>query len=78
MTERPVGQTHINKSANEDGSRNVSFYSPDKGWSPAGRLMAPITNHVAEQPKSLAYKLTEARTRVDFVVDSEGNARDVR
>jgi hypothetical protein len=42
--------THINPDANPDGSRNVSFLSDREGWSPAGRLMPEVTNHVPEQP----------------------------
>ena len=54
--------THINRSPNPDGTRNVSFYlGGEKGWMPAGVLMPEVTNHVREQPKSLAYKLTAAK-----------------
>jgi len=50
----------------EPHSGNVSiFRGPDKGWIPSGRLMPEVTNVIPEQPKSLAQKLVEARSKPD-------------
>lgn len=64
MTERPVvrGFTHINADVNKDGSRNVSFYTQQRGWFPSGLLM-PELKDSRQQPRSLAYKLLAARTK---------------
>ena len=41
-----------------NGIRNVRIHET---WQDIGTLMAPVTNVVREQPKSLAEKLVEAR-----------------
>ena len=54
--------TWINPYPRDDGARQVAgYYGQDAGWLPMGVLMPEITNHVSEQPKSLAEKLIEAR-----------------
>jgi hypothetical protein len=53
--------THINPHVNPDGTRSVSFYSEEQGWSPAGRLMPEVTNRFAKRQKSFAQRLLEGR-----------------
>ena len=57
-------QTHINETANDDGTRNVSFYGGENvGWIPAGRLMPEVKNHVPEQPTNRYKKVLIERQR---------------
>lgn len=57
--------THINASANKDGSRNVSYLSEREGWIPAGRLMPEVKNHTPEQPTNRWKKHMQERVRTD-------------
>jgi len=57
-------KTHINASANPDGSRNVTFLHPD-GNIPAGVLMPEVKNHVPEQPTNRYVKVLTDRSRTD-------------
>jgi hypothetical protein len=48
---RIIRNTYINRTSNDDGSRNVSgYYGENVGWLPMGKLMPEVTSHVKEQP----------------------------